>query len=427
MEKLANISKMCQSISRLVDENEIKASLLNQEGQIKEEIRYLEENKEQVAELLNILFPQGITADYEFYETLSKIPPCLEFEEPSDRLIGILWSEAYQQISSPSREKFLNVWVDKEASQFWDYVCSLPMFLSNVEVSTVLASGWFLKIGNAVKGNLAGGDFFRGVENYAFNFPSAGLTVLDQYIKDGLDDVRLHLAAIILGAVRAKSAKENVLKEIVNKWDVEARQKTELRRCYYRSWGTSFRRGGISINRLSLVLDKAIEGTVEEQNEAFDVVRRCSSGRIEEEFAHFIFQWLSKNVSSELSPDTKYSVADTVYKLRDCQGKNRAFIDTDDANKIILSIQPIEKEYVKIWEKMERYLVHRLRENTDSFGELLKQIADKNPETLIELFINHKLEYLISEMNRIGVPHLIADCIFFQKCHYQKIGQCSPT
>ena len=75
MEKLANISKMCQSISRLVDENEIRASLLNREGQIKEEIRYLEENKEQVAELLNILFPQGITADYEFYETLSKIPP----------------------------------------------------------------------------------------------------------------------------------------------------------------------------------------------------------------------------------------------------------------------------------------------------------------------------------------------------------------
>ena len=179
MKKLANISKMCQSISRLVDGNEIKASLLNQKDQIKKEIRYLEENKKQVAELLDILFPQGITVDYGFYETLSKIPPCLEFEESSDRLIGILWGEAYQQTPSSSREIFLSVWVDEEASQFWDYVCALPTFFSNVEVPTVFASSWFLKIGNAVKGNLAGGDFFRGVENYAFNFPSAGLTVLE--------------------------------------------------------------------------------------------------------------------------------------------------------------------------------------------------------------------------------------------------------
>ena len=422
MKKLANISKMCQSISRLVDENEIKASLLNQKDQIKEEILYLEENKGQVAELLNILFPQGIAADYEFYETLSKIPPCLEFEEPSDRLIGILWSGAYQQIPSPRRENFLSVWVDKESSQFWDYVYALPTFLSNVEISTAFASNWFLKIGNAVKGNLAGGDFFRGVENYAFNFPSAGLTVLDQYVKDGLDNMRLHLAAIILGAVRAKSEKENVLKETVNKWDVEARQKTELRRCYYRSWTTSFRRGGISTNKLSLVLDKAIEGTIEEQNEAFDIVRRCSSRRVEEEFARFVFQWLNKHVSSELSSDAKYSIADTVYKLRDCQGKNRALIDTADANKLILSIQPIKKEYANIWEKMEYYLVHRLRENTDNFGKLIKQVADKNPETFIELFIDRKLEYLISEMNRIGISQLITDCIFSTSDIQRRLG-----
>ena len=234
--------------------------------------------------------------------------------------------------------------------------------------------------------------------------------------------MRLHLAAIILGAVRAKSEKENVLKETVNKWDVEARQKTELRRCYYRSWGTSFRRGGISINKLGLVLDKAIEGTIEEQNEAFDIVRRCSSRRAEEEFARFVFQWLHKHVSSELSSDAKYSIADTVYKLRDCQGKNRALIDTADANKLILSIQPIKKEYANIWEKMEYYLVHRLSENTDNFGKLIKQVADKNPETFIELFIDRKLEYLISEMNRIGISQLITDCIFSTSDIQRRLG-----
>ena len=421
MKKLTIISNMCQSISQSVDENEIKANLLNKKDHIEEEIQYLGQNTEQVSKLLDILFPQDISVGYEFYQILSKILPCLGFDESGYRLMGILWSEAYQRLPSHSRETLLNLWVDKEV-QFWDNLQALPTFLSSVEVPAAFASSWFLKIENIVQGNLAGGDFFRGVENYAFNFPSAGLTIFDQYLKDGLDDVRLHLAAIILGAVRAKSTKENILKETVNKWDVKASQKTELRRCYYRSWEISFRRGEVSKNKLGLVLDKAIEGTIEEQNEAFDVVRRCSSGRMEEEFAHFIFQWLSKNVSSELSPDAKYSVADTVYKLRDLQGKNKALIDTDDANKLILSIQPIEREYINIWEKVERYLVHRLHENTASFGKILKQIADKNPETLIKLFIDNKLEYLISEMNRIGVPQLIADCIFSRSDTIRKLG-----
>ena len=424
MEKLANIFNMCQSISRLVDENEIKASLLNQKDQIKEEIRYLEKNKEQVAELLNILFPQGITADYEFYETLSKIPPCLEFEEPSDRLIGILWSEAYQLIPSHSRETFLNLWLDKEAFRFWDYVYALPTFLSNKEVSTVLASSWFLKIGHAVKGDLEGGDFFRGVENYAFNFPYAGLEVFDQYIKDGLDDVRLHLAAIILGAIRAKIIKQPTLREEVftREENLQASQKIELRRCYYRSWRTSFRRDGITIAELFSVLDIAMKGTIEEQNEAFDLVRRCSFVQAEKEFARFVFQWLSKHVSSELSPIAKFSVVDTVSKLRDYQGKDNVLIDTADANELILAIQPIEKKFIGIWEKIEEYLIKLLHENTDWFGELLKQIAEKNPETLIELFIDNKLGYLISEINRIGTSQLIVDCIFSMVNTYRRLG-----
>lgn len=424
MKHLANILAMCQSISQGIDEDDIKARLQSKKDEIKKEIQYLEANKERVAELLNILFAEEIKVREEFYETLSKIPICLEFEKSSYQLMGILWGEAYQRVPSDSRESFLDLWMDKEVFQFWDYISALPTFLACVEVPAVFVSNWFLKIGNAVSGNLAGGSFFRGVENYVFNFPSAGLAVFEQYIKDGFNDTRLRLAAIILGALRAKSTEEKTSEEAVNKWDVKlkASPKIELRLCYYRSWRTFFQRGGVPIDELRSVLDLAMKGTKEEHEEAFDVVRYLCLGQIGEEFSCFVLQWLTKHVSSELSPDAKLSVVDLVSRLRDYQGRDKSLIDTADSNKLILGIMPIEKKYSGIWKEVEGYLVHRLFENMSYFGEFLKQIAEKNPETLIELFRNHEFEHLVSKMDRVGMSQFITDCIFSKSDTIRRLG-----
>ncbi|MDE0085444.1 MAG: hypothetical protein OXU23_07010, partial [Candidatus Poribacteria bacterium] len=305
-------------------------------------------------------------------------------------------------------------------------VSALPTFLAYVEVPAVFASDWFLRLGDAVRGDLAGGGFFKGIENYAFNFPSAGLTVFEQYMNDGLNDndTRLHLAAIILGALRVKSAEEKTSKAVVNKWDIElkASPKTELRLCYYRSWRTSFGSGGVSTDELRSVLDIAMKGTIEEQEEAFDVVRRLCLGQIGEEFSCFVLQWLTKHVSPELSPDAKLSVVDMVSRLRDYQGRDKPLIDTAESNKLILGIQPIEKKYTGIWKEVERYLVHRLFENTSCFGELLKQIAEKNPETLIELFRDHEFEHLVSKIDRVGMLQFITDCLFSKSNTIRRLG-----
>ena len=425
MKQLANILDMCHSISQAIDEDKIKENLSGQKGQVKKEIQYLENNKEQASELLNVLFSKNITVGNEFYETLSKIPPCLEFEDPSYQLIGILWSKAYQQIPSHSRESFLDLWTDKEVFRFfWDYIQALPSFLSNTEIPTVFAPSWFLRIGNAVSGDLAGGGFFRGVENYAFNFPFAGLAVFEHYIKEELDDMKLHIAAILLGALRAKSMEDESLKETVDTWDTNLQKspKTELRLCYYRSWRTFFGRGGVPIEQLRSVLDSAMEGTIEEQEEAFDVVQRCSMGQIEEEFSYFVVQWLNKYTSAKLSPRSKLSIVNTVSQLRDYRGRDKPLIDTIDSNRLIIAIQPIEKKYTGIWGKIEYYLVCRLHENTDRFGDLLKQISDANPNTLVELFTNQELKYLNSEMNRAGVSRLIMDFIFSKNDSVRRLG-----
>ena len=424
MKELTNILEMCQSISQSIDEDKIKENLSSQKDQIEKEIQYLEKNIEQADELLNILFAKKITVSNEFYEILSKISPCLKFDKLSDQLIGILWSKAYQQIPFHSRESFLYMWIDKKKFRFWNYVNALPIFLSNTKIPAGFAPNWFLKIGNAVSGDLAGGGFFRGVENYAFNFPFAGLGVFEQYIKEELDDMKLHIAAILLGTLRAKSMKDKAFGETVYKWDTDLQKspKTKLKVCYYRSWGISFVRGGIPIEKLRLILDSAMKGIIEEQEEAFDVVRRCSTGQIEEEFSDFVVQWLNRYVSPKLSPRSKLSVVNTMSHLRDHRIKEKSLIDTSDSNKLIIAIQPIEKKYTGIWKEIEHYLVCRLHENTDCFGNLLKQLSDTNPNTLVELFIDQELKYLNSEMDRIDASYLIMDFIFSKNNNVRRLG-----
>ena len=424
MKKLTNILEMCQSISQAIDEDKIKENLSSQKDQIQKEIQYLEKNIERADELLDILFAKEIMVSNEFYEILSKISPCLKFDKLSDQLIGILWSKAYQQIPSHSRESFLYMWIDKKTFRFWNYVNALPTFLSNTKIPAGFAPDWFLKIGNAVSGDLAGGGFFRGVENYAFSFPFSGLEVFEYYIREELDDMQLHIAAILLGVLRVKSVKDKSFRSIVGQWDIDLQKnpKIELRVCYYRSWTTSFVKGGTSIEKLRSVLDSALENTTKEQEEAFDIVRRCSMGLIEKEFSHFVIHWLNRHVSSELSPASKLSVVNTVSQLRDYRGRDKPLIDTIDSNKLIIAIQPIEREYTGTWKEIEYYLVCRLHENIDLFGDLLKKISDTNPNTLIELFTNRELNYLNSEMNKVDVSQLIMGFIFSKNDGVRRLG-----
>lgn len=424
MKTLQNLQTLCYSLSQSMDSSEINVKLSRFKDQIEGEIQHIAENKQNVHELLETLFPQGILDNPGFYKSLSNVPNCLEFGDSSYQLLGLLWSQAYRQLPPNRRPGFLDYWVDNDDVQFWNFILALETFLLNVKVPSNLTSKLFLKISNAVRNDLAGGNFYKAIEAYAFSLPSEGLDVFDQYIGAGLDESKLHIAAVILGVIRTKSIEDKSFEEAVNKRDVRLKgsPKTELRLCYLRSWSFAFGRGGVSNEKMSSVLDSAMEGTPAEQDESFAAIHRCLIGQSNEDVLEFALRWLNRYVSSGLSSNAKLSVLRVLSQVQDSRKDGSGGLKTPCTHSLILAIQPIDVGEIGLWKEVESILVNQLRESTRDFNELLIQITERNPKPLIEQFKNREFSYLISEMGKEDVRGLVTECVFSKSDNVRRLG-----
>ncbi len=338
--------------------------------------------------------------------------------------MGVLWSQAYRQLTPNRRVTFLDYWLDNDEIQFWNYILALQTFLLNVEVRSDFAAKWFLKIGNKVRDDLAGGNFYRAIESYALTFPTAGLDVFDQYVDEGLDELKLHIAALTLGAIRSISIEDKSFEAPVNKRDenIKSNPKLELRLCYLRSWSFAFSRGGIPNDRMILVLDSAMENSTAEQDEAFAAVHRCLIGNVTEDVVISTLRWLSLYVSSGLSSNAKRSVVNIISKLQERQLDGRRTLEMRRAINFILAIQPIDEEDGELWKEVEGFLVDQLQQNPESFNEILIQITEKNPKPFIDRFRNRSFSHLITVMGKHDVSGLILDCLFSKSENVRRLG-----
>ena len=419
-----NLQTLCHSLSQSKDSREISAKLSHFKDQIEEEIQYIAGNNKEACKLLKVLLPHGVSDNESFYKVLSKVPHCLEFVESSYQLMGMLWSQAYRQLTPNRREEFLDYWLDNDELLFWNYILALQTFLLNVDIPSDFTSKWFLKICNVVHDDLAGGNFYRAIESYACKFPTAGLSVFDQYVEEGLHELKLHVAALILGAIRSKSLEDKSFKAPVNKRDesLKSSPKLKLRLCYLRSWSLAFSRSRVPNDRISLVLDSAMGNSTEEQDEAFAVVHRYLFGNVTEDDVISTLQWLSGYVSSGLSSNAKRSVVKMISHLQERQVDGRQLLEMRLAYSFILAIQPIDERDSELWKEVEGFLVNQLKHNPESFNELLIQITEKNPKTIIERFRNRSFSYLISEMGKQDLRGLIADCLFSKSDNVRRLG-----
>ncbi len=423
--KYKYILQIIESITRGVNEEEIRHLVHESKITVKNEVVSLFENRNKLVEILNILFPKGIPVSSEFYNKLSDIQYYLEFKPIAITLAGSLWIEAYKLLQTPDAQALLQLLVNNKNIDIWSHIHSLPILLSEVELPSDFASNWFFSVGEKIKSDLAGGDFYKAVENYSFNFPKSGLGVLEKYLSEGLNDLKLYLSAIILGSIRASPEKSLIQKQLIEELDNKLinNPRTELRICYHRSWIVSFRKGVLSIEQLEHQLSKMMQGTQEEIDEAFNVLHGCFLSQLENEtFANFSMQWLNKNTTSKIPPLAKYCVVDLMRRLSNISEAKKRLIDINDANKLLITIQPVLQENAGTWNDIEHYLVDRLREDKKLFAYLLNKFAEVNLAGLLEQFESDKFSYLKSKMNKSDLSDLLSELLFSMDERKRRLG-----
>ncbi|MFQ5963732.1 MAG: hypothetical protein ACE5KZ_05555 [Candidatus Scalinduaceae bacterium] len=423
--KIKYITQVTELVSCGVKDKEIRSVISNSQTKIEKEINYLLKNRGKIIEILKLLFSENIPISSNFYRKLSDIEYYLGFKPIANKLTGHLWIEAYKLLPKRNALELLQLLVEDESIDIFPRIRSLPIFLSEVEISSDFASSWFFSMAEKIGADLAGGNFFKAVNEYAFNFPQSGLKVFEQYVSEGLDNLRLNLSAIILGALRASSEKRLIQKEIIEGWEEKLinSPQTESRLCYHKSWITSFWRGIISIEQLESKLAKMMEGTQEEIDEAFYVLYKCLLNQLTSEvFVKFSMQWFNKNASGKIPPLAKYCVVNSMLRLCDVREAKSRLINISDANKLIIKVQPIPQENNGTWSDIEYYLIDRLHEDKKSFADILNLLNEANPETLFKKFRSNEFDYLTSKLSKSDASWLITNLIFSQDAKKRKLG-----
>lgn len=403
------IFQIAESIASDVKNQEIRDFTKKNQTEIESEINFLFENRAKAIEILRILFPDNIPVSYDLFNKLSDIQYSLSFKPISYKLCGILVSESYKLLSSHDAQKLLQLIVNDKEHKTWHILQSLPTFLSETELHPDFASSWFYSLAKEKSGAAVNG-LYQAVESYSFNFPVLGLKVFESYIPEELDEHRLHLSSIILGALRSCFVLGSIQKEVIDQWDASLMNspRIELRLCYHRSWVIPFWRGLITVDQLEAKLSTMMEGSQEEITEAFSVLHKCLLSNLKNEIiSKFSLAWFNRNIFNKIPVLAKYYVAHSIFLLSDEIKENVELINT--ANNLIIKIQPVPSDNVGIWDDIVHYCVDLLHADKERFFNILTKLAEENYDGLFWQIKNNRFEYLFSEMAKSDVNDFITN------------------
>ncbi|MFC2016932.1 hypothetical protein ACFLUD_00780 [Chloroflexota bacterium] len=367
-----------------------------------------------VEQIVNTIFPSGIPTDVSFYESLDSLSHYIGFSPSSNNFLTRIWRSAYKQMLPESQKSLLQSLLEGDNRFFWTGIRCLPGLLPQIESEPQFLSSWLISMAERVGRDLAGGDFYTAVQQYAYQSPKAALAILKKYLDNGLTEPSVTLAAIILGATRAAPVEGRISAKTMSKWErmLKNSLKVEWRVCRHRSWTVSFNLGAVSTEQLGIQLNEMLRGLPEEVDEAFSTVYRCMLGKLEDPiFISFAVDWFINNASTKIPPASKHYVICAMHRLSYRGKKTEAPVDISTMNDLIVVVQPIPTENEGTWSELEYYLVDRLNEGQESLLTILERLADVNMDGLSAQLAGGKFQYLISEMNKTNIEQIITSLL----------------
>ena len=419
MKYLCDIAK---AISEGVSEGEIRGMAQNRRPEIDEEIADLSD--QDLSVLINQLFKQGIKFNGSFYDTLASLQHCVGYGPSPNTLIGKIWAKALKSLPEGERIKLLSSLLKEDLIGFWVAIRCFPTFSTLLELPPSYVAAWFYDLANRIGGDLAGGDFYIGITKYAEALPKSALIAFEQYMSEKLDNLKVHIAAILLGVARSKSVLGEPDKASVRKWDAKLQKNpdTQVRLVYHRSLISSFNLGTLSIPQLRRKLSQMLRGTPEEVSEAFNVVGRClRKDKTDTKFIQFGLSWYTENASSQIPDWAKYHLISSLWLL--CSYKDlpkRASI-ISHANDLIIAIQPILPEHQGTWEELEHYMVNLVQHEQEQAEDVLTRLLTVNPQGILQHL--GRSSYLKSELSQAKPDKFVTKLLLSADKYKWEVGK----
>lgn len=391
---------------------------------VQKELQLFVDNPQEIHRLTDSMFQGKIPVDRQLYTRISNAQFCMGWEEMSCRVLGKVFAEAYDTLTSEVGEKLLEL-LPGIGHEIFSVLPSLPEFLSRTVLREEFIASWFVSLASKIETDSASGPFFDGVYAFATHFPAKGLKVLELYECDRFDGVRLDIATVILGAIRTCVDNGEMTRQSIK--DIEdslsCHPNIYHRHIYSRSWVRYFAGGTVSADVLFTALEEMTEWTNDDIDDAFWVLSRCILSRSkDEQFLVKASEWLKRKTNSDLPKVAKYAVVELAYRLLQKIKINLAppIIETDE---LILAVQPLTADQKGALSLIQLYLVVRLTQDKKDFGNILKKLATRSPKLIPEAIREHELTHLVNKLAGDYGSSLITELLLSAKVSERRLGR----
>ncbi len=404
------LTKIFNSIRDEISRNIWRKDESIDEAQLKEEVKYVIDTREELNKLILILFERKDKTPENIFNDIQKIITYLNFHDYANELAGNVFLEILLNSPQKDSETILDELSDTSSRHIWSVLHTLPYVLSHYKLEPSFASNWFYKIGENIKQDLASGDFFNALDNYAYNFTEEGIKVLLFYLEQDFIGIQEELSSIILGSVRAAIRNKKLSKNLIA---IEEKLKNSSdenhRNVFYKSWVATYLRNAASYEEVKEIIDQAVKGKEKEISGAFFIIFRIVVKDLNDDKIILpTLDWLNINVSDNLPAEAKFQIINTLYWLITFDGNLQNLYERKNIYlNIFAKILPVETTYLGTWKKIEELLTSLLRKKSDFFLEFLHVIIKQSFNPFWELLSKDHFEHL-----EYTLSNSIADEVF---------------
>lgn len=302
-------------MSELVEH--IKEILLSEQPEIlrsqkktpAEDIQNLLQDERDIRIIALLLIDESKKPFADLFERLHRLVFIIGYSDEVCELIGKIWSIVFEQIDDEDKNRLLNSLVSSNNNIFWVMMNCIQYVLPFLKLETTPLSVFLISMSKRVEGDLAGGKFYKAIEEYGCKIPNNALKLLQEMLKkEPFDGTKLFISSILLGTLRVSPNLDDKNTTLFNSIENELKLSlsTDDRICYYRSFCTSFNKGVTSVEQMKHLLMIMLKGSLSEQTEAFNVAYRCTFGVHEQtEYISFLHFLASRERQSEYSRRSK--------------------------------------------------------------------------------------------------------------------------
>ncbi|MFA6596609.1 MAG: hypothetical protein WCS69_02730 [Ignavibacteriaceae bacterium] len=381
------LKEITQRIGKKLPRKEIKEELRSQEETLKQEVEFVCQNKALLVELVKNLFLERKIIAREIFDVISEIEAHLNFRKYSNELAAKVFIEVLAGLQKNEVHKILSELETPDNIYFWSTLNTLPFVLSEYKLDGEFAANLFYKLADRVKGDLAGGDLYKAIDNFTFKFPKEAIKIIDIYFSKEYSDIYRVLSGIVLGSLRAAIRTNHVSTSIS---DLEEKLKNSMdpkqRVIYLNSWITTYNRNVASLEEILIIINLANRANEDEISEVYNLVWRVITKDLnDEKVVKSLLAWLEKNTSPKIPPNAKFYVAQTLYWFATFAKPETIELRINNYGSILQKILPVESEKKGIWAKIEDFLVSIIRVNKNHFTYLLDIIITESFDDFIEM------------------------------------------